>query len=282
VCGVSEAIVLSLFKPDVIVITGLGRLLMPKQKLRKAIFKILIIFYKNRNIITLNNSDFRIFKAIGFKNCFLINGEGVNLKYIQSIESLNEYPFETKLNFLYAGRLIKSKNVHKIINYFDLLFCEDIMRDKCNLILVGDDDYGSKDAVDSQILDEIKIKYPENVFRYGYQDEVISYMKSCNYFISLSCREGLPFSVVEALASGCFCILSDVPGHKEFKNIDGVSLIKNIEDFDRVIRESLYNYKNKSNPDLEKFSKEKISSEILNIFYKMNLQQTATKNLKIK
>ena len=121
--------------------------------------------------------------------------------------------------------------------------------------MVGDKDFNNRDAVESQIIDEIKIKYPENVFIYGYQEDVISYMKSCNYYISLSCREGLPFTVVEALASGCFCVLSDVPGHKEFKNIDGVTLISTVKDFDKVVRNSLEHFKGRSNPNLEQFSR---------------------------
>lgn len=50
-------------------------------------------------------------------------------------------------------------------------------------------------------------------------------MGKVDIFVSLSEREGLPFSVLEAIDAGCFLLLSAVPGHFPFANLGGVELI---------------------------------------------------------
>jgi len=266
VFGVSEALVMSLAKPNLIVITGLGRLLMREQKRRKFFFLILKNFYKTKKVVLLNKSDFRIFTAIGFSNCLLINGEGVDLKRIQEVAILERQPTnESNTNFLYAGRLLKSKNVGIIISYFDMFLQNKNESNSCNLTLVGDNDFGSSDAIDQATLNSLIVKYPSNVRVLGYQEDVRPYMRSSDVYISLSKREGLPFSVVEALALGCKCILSDVPGHKEFKNIDNVTLVRNSKDFDLAVRSMIKKSKAKVVPNLKKFSQNIICNDIIKI-----------------
>ena len=62
VCGVSEGILLAIFRPQVLVVTGIGRLLYSSNNRRKYWFWFLKLFYARRLVITLNNTDFRLFK----------------------------------------------------------------------------------------------------------------------------------------------------------------------------------------------------------------------------
>ena len=59
--------------------------------------------------------------------------------------------------------------------------------------------------------DSIKIKFKGLVSR----DLTIEHMLDADVCISLSKGEGLPIAVLEAMYSGCFMILSDIPPHKE-------------------------------------------------------------------
>lgn len=49
----------------------------------------------------------------------------------------------------------------------------------------------------------------------GQTNDVVSYLKAADYFISASLAEGLPYSVIEALACGLPVCLSDIEPHRE-------------------------------------------------------------------
>lgn len=266
VFGVAESLALSLFRPNLVIITGLGRLLMPKKKWRKFIFKLLRLMYQNTPIVTLNKTDLRLFSSLGFKKCYFINGEGVDIDYVQNLTKIDNLDIDiNKINFLYAGRLLRSKNVQIILKYFNDFFDNSSKDTLCHLNLVGDDDFGNSDAVDKSLIDTIREKHHANVSFLGYREDIRPLMRDSNVYISLSQREGLPFSVVEALALGCNCILSDVPGHKEFRHLKQVTLVNNISDFDVAVRKALIKKKDASIPDLSMFSKKIISDEIIKI-----------------
>ena len=90
-------------------------------------------------------------------------------------------------------------------------------------------------------------------------------MKASDVYISLSKREGLPFAVVEALSLGCKCILSDVPGHKEFSHVDNVTFVRNSDEFREAVKETLVNFLPSEVPDLANFSQVAISKNIIKI-----------------
>lgn len=270
VFGVSEALVLSFLSPNLIVITGLGRLLMPGQRLRKLFFFIIKFFYKRRLIVVLNNDDLRIFRGIGCQNCILINGEGIDLTHIRNIVDDN-YHLNSRRSkhFLYVGRLLKSKNVDQLVHYFDKLFDIIDPNISATLTLVGDNDFSNPDSVNEETLKKVLSKHPVKFKMVGYQSDVRPFLKGSDVFISLSKREGLPFSVVEALALGCQCILSDVPGHKAFKSLSGVTLVRDMQQFETAVLSALQRTAFKNNPNLEEFSQEKITKDICSIFCKL-------------
>jgi glycosyltransferase involved in cell wall biosynthesis len=55
----------------------------------------------------------------------------------------------------------------------------------------------------------------QNVFFVGFQKDVRPYLRAADAFILTSYKEGLPFSVLEAMAFGLPCILTDVGGNAE-------------------------------------------------------------------
>ena len=60
---------------------------------------------------------------------------------------------------------------------------------------------------------------------------VQEYLGASNYFISASLAEGLPNSVLEAMACGLPCILSNIPPHVEIHEMNkDSSLMFDIKD----------------------------------------------------
>lgn len=57
----------------------------------------------------------------------------------------------------------------------------------------------------------------------GYSTAVNQYVKASDYFISAARSEGLPNSVLEAMACGLPVCLSDIDSHREILNLDGAA-----------------------------------------------------------
>ena len=57
----------------------------------------------------------------------------------------------------------------------------------------------------------------ETVLLRGHVDNVKDYLNAADVFMSSSLAEGLPNTVLEAMASGLPCILSDIPPHRELQ-----------------------------------------------------------------
>jgi glycosyltransferase involved in cell wall biosynthesis len=73
----------------------------------------------------------------------------------------------------------------------------------------------------------------QNIRLIGSVDNVQEYLRASDYFLSASLAEGLPNSVLEAMAIGLPCVLSDIPPHREIHDIDPKSsLLFKVKDRD--------------------------------------------------
>jgi len=254
--GVSESLLMSLIKPDLMLFSGLGRLLDKDSKLRKILFKWLLVTCRHSVVVCLNHDDLRILNAIGFTRVYKINGEGYQRKPAGRKSLLR------KGDFLYVGRLLKSKGLTVVLD----CFLASRLRD-CTLNIVGDRDFGNSDSLSQQEEDSYVRRSSGLIRFHGYQSDLSDYYTSDAIYVSASKREGMPFSVLEALDNQMFCILSKVPGHKDLAKFSKVRLFKDKNELIKaMVSIKNINESDKFFSELNIYSKDSVKTEIKNIY----------------
>jgi len=156
----------------------------------------------------------------------------ISLKCIQNGVNLNDYyPVKSKQNireklnirkkpiiFISVGSLVKLKNIKTTIDAFTL-FNKTI--ENSALLVIGD-------GPERKHLDQTN----KNIFYLGNLENVYEYLQASDIYVSSSLSEGLPNSVMEAMATGLPCVLSDIPAHHELVGTDKslIFLEKNASD----------------------------------------------------
>lgn len=72
-------------------------------------------------------------------------------------------------------------------------------------------------------------KVPAHLTIEGKVREPAQWLQSLDVFVSTARNEGLPLGVLEAMAAGCLCVLSDIPAHKDFEK-QGAAVLFNTKD----------------------------------------------------
>lgn len=108
---------------------------------------------------------------------------------------------------LYAGRLEKQKNIENLVIALDQV----VSKVQATAYLCGEGPLWSKTDL---LIKELGIE--DRVFLVGYKSNVWSWMRSADVFVSVSFYEGCPNTVMEAIASGCPVVVSEIPAHREF------------------------------------------------------------------
>jgi glycosyltransferase involved in cell wall biosynthesis len=158
---------------------------------------------------------------------------------------------------LYFGRLTEQKKPLQMLKFFHYLY---LTNRKVHLVVTG------RGNLLQKVKREANSHQNIHFLDYVSTDTLVTLTKSADAFISLSCYEGLPLSVLEAATVGLPVILSNIPPHKELltRISDGI-IVENQKDTKKTL-DFLYSIKNRSNMDrslLNEYSWNLISEKYL-------------------
>ena len=199
-------------------VTGLGFAFQSGGRLKNILVKIVSFLYKialknAKGVIFQNIDNMNKFISLGIvdkEKCHLVNGSGVDLTHF-NVEPLPDNP-----RFLLIARLLEDKGIRE--------YCEAAALIKqrypnVEFNLVGPED-PSHNSID---LNELRQWINKGVLKYhGAASDVRPYIKNCSIFVLPSYHEGMPRTVLEAMAMGRPILTTKVPGCRETV-IDGVN-----------------------------------------------------------
>jgi glycosyltransferase involved in cell wall biosynthesis len=106
-----------------------------------------------------------------------------------------------------AARLSEEKGIDILLLAMSQLLHRNL---QCKCIIVGDGDLREK------LLEQVRaLGLTHHVFMVGFQEDVRPYLLAGNAFVLTSHKEGLPFAVLEAMACGLPCVVTNVGGNVE-------------------------------------------------------------------
>ncbi|MGO3443882.1 MAG: glycosyltransferase [Pseudoalteromonas distincta] len=181
------------------------------------------------NCLNKINSPVVVSKSV---SRMLLNNKNYEIDYVQNGVDLERFPIACKLDlrkklniksnakvFISVGHLSSRKDPLSIITAFQSANIEN-----SNLLFLGDGDLA--DDCNNLIDDD-------RVILVGKISNVTDYLMASDYFVSASLAEGLPNTVLEAMAAKLPCILSNIPPHLEIAELGVISpLIFKTQDID--------------------------------------------------
>lgn len=218
-------------------IEGLGYAFQPGGFRRKIIKKIVSMFYKialfrSKQTIFLNSDNKDVFvnnKIVEENKCSLIDGIGVNLNYF-TIQDFPNLPFKV----LMISRFLNEKGVREYIKAAEIV---KKANPNIEIRLLGDYDNSSdsipvgiiEDAVNNNIIE----LFPPS-------SDIRPNLKNCHLFVLPSYHEGMPRTIMEAMATGRPILTTNVPGCKDTVNDCQNGLLVEKQDFEDLARRILW------------------------------------------
>lgn len=160
------------------------------------------------------------------KSKILTIGNGVDIwgKYNpinMEKDKINELHKELNLNkndkiVTFIGRLVKEKGIMDLLEVFNNVSFND--EKKVKLIMVGDIAQNERDKDTKKKLE--KYRNNPNVIFTGYRNDINSILYLTDVFCLPSYREGMPRSIIEAMAMECAVVATNIRGSRE-EVVDG-------------------------------------------------------------
>ncbi len=270
--------ILSFFKKlkFIFSVNGLGSIytdnsyLMKSLKIFFNIFFYSILFKKNRFITVQNNDEYIFFKNLKIKisKIFLIKGSGVDLNKFYPLKDKNN----KNLRVAFIGRLIKYKGIREFLSISKMIKKSNLARTK--FYIFGKFDNNNRYNIK---INEIRKYYVDNYISwFGYKSDIWKYLNKIDIAIFPSTlREGIPLSLLQAIASGVSVIASDIPGCRDIiKNNFNGNLVKkgDINEFYEALVKLLNDedkrkkYCNQNQEIIKEFSQENINYQFYNLY----------------
>ncbi|MGK2237296.1 MAG: glycosyltransferase involved in cell wall biosynthesis [Pseudomonadota bacterium] len=192
-------------------VTGLGFAFQRGNWKKNLLMKLVVILYKtalkNADKVIFQNPDNRqVFIDLGIvpeHKTAVVNGSGVDVKHFE----VKPLPLTPK--FLLIARLLGDKGIREYVKAANIIrqhYPEAVFQ------LVGPED-PSPDGISITELNNLNnIRAIEYL---GGADDVRPHIERCSIFVLPSYHEGLPRTVLEAMATGRPILTTDVPGCRE-------------------------------------------------------------------
>ena len=136
-----------------------------------------------------------------------------------------------------TGRIEKEKRYEDLITWFNHLPQKEFLA----LVIVGD---GSRLEACKKLAEG-----NQNIYFTGRINNVAEYLQCSDYFISYSKSEGMSMALCEAISSGLYPILSDIPSHHDAADAIGGYFYKEIQQINmeeilskKINKEELHQY----------------------------------------
>lgn len=116
--------------------------------------------------------------------------------------------------FLFSGRFVQRKGLDVLLSAFERLqlrYAADALR----LVLVGSGEAQPDSVAGILAAPRLGVELRRSVLVHPPTDDVRQYLFASDVLVMPSRREGLPNAVLEAIACGLVCLLSDIPPHRE-------------------------------------------------------------------
>ncbi|EIJ34221.1 glycosyltransferase [Thiothrix nivea] len=149
-------------------------------------------------LVTCSKTIQKKLSTVGIQGIAIQNGVQTSIGDPSKVSLFNDLP---RPIFISVGSLIPRKNMHLLIKSFADLS----KKDKGTLIILGD----------GPLMNQLSATAIKDVHLVGNVNNVPDYLAGADYFVSSSLSEGLPNTVLEALAAGLPVILSDIESHQE-------------------------------------------------------------------
>lgn len=192
-------------------VTGLGFAFQKGSWKKNLLMKLVIFLYKAAlkradKVIFQNPDNRQVFIDLGIvpeHKTAIVNGSGVDVSHFE----VKALPLTPK--FLLIARLLGDKGIREYVK------AANIVKQKypdAEFQLVGPED-PSPDGITLTELTQLNIN--NAVIYLGGTDDVRPYLEDCSIFVLPSYHEGLPRTVLEAMATGRPILTTDVPGCRE-------------------------------------------------------------------
>jgi glycosyltransferase involved in cell wall biosynthesis len=236
---------------------------------RKTLFLLEKFTYNNADILVfLSEQEKRNFeKKLGYlPSCYRLVPTGINIKKFNLSKNktlAKTLHLNDKTVISSVGRLIKVKGLQYLIEAISLLKNKNI---KC--LIIGD---GPEKNSLQKLVKELSLE--NKVIFLGKRKDIPELLSATDIFVLPSLSEGLPISLLEAMASKCACVVTDIGLPVEDKKTGIVVPVKNPKRIAKAIDYLLINSKKsrifgKNSLALVKsdYSLEKMSKSYLDIF----------------
>lgn len=166
-------------------------------------------------LIVINREDFESARRLGFepgRNLFYVHGVGVDLSYYTSLSSTGEY-VRVELGLSHSDIIVTcvaemnpNKNHMLLLSAWEKLAAE---CSNCHLLMVG------KGELMPVLQKKVRKEKIPRVYFLGYRRDVPQILLESDIVTLTSKREGLPKSIMEAMAAGKPVVATNVRGSRD-------------------------------------------------------------------